>query len=159
MAAGDILIIDSSHVAKTGSDVNYLYFDVLPRLVPGVLVHVHDIGFPFEYPRSWVAEGRSWNEAYLLRAFLTFNSDYRIELWNGCLHALHDDAFAQCPPVRGGSQIWLRRTAGQDGNHGGRRSNDLRPSLAAQAGHAQCPCQRSRRLSSFATSTLSDPKD
>ena len=68
--AGDVLFVDSTHVAKIGSDVNHLVFDVFPRLPPGVLVHVHDIAYPFEYPQEWVEEGRAWNEAYLLRAFL-----------------------------------------------------------------------------------------
>ena len=67
--AGDVLFVDSTHVAKIGSDVNHLVFDVFPRLPPGVLVHVHDIAYPFEYPQEWVEEGRAWNEAYLLRAF------------------------------------------------------------------------------------------
>ena len=69
---GDILFIDSSHVAKIGSDVNHLVFTVLPALQSGVLVHFHDIFFPFEYPQAWLAEGRAWNEAYLLRAFLQY---------------------------------------------------------------------------------------
>lgn len=110
LTSGDMLVIDSSHVAKTGSDVNVLYLDVLPRLAPGVLVHIHDIGFPFEYPRPWVIEGRSWNEAYLLRAFLTFNDRFRIELWNGSLRAHRPDAFRTCPRFEGGSQIWISRT-------------------------------------------------
>lgn len=109
LEAGDILIIDSSHVSKTGSDVNVLYLEVLPRLQQGVLVHLHDIGYPFEYPRSWVDEGRSWNEAYLLRAFLAFNDRYRIELWNGCLRAIRPEAFDGIPTMRGGSQIWIRQ--------------------------------------------------
>ncbi len=108
---GDILVIDSSHVSKTGSDVNHLYFEVLPRLAPGVLVHVHDIGYPFEYPRAWVEQGRSWNEAYLLRAFLTFNPNFEIVLWNGCLRAHRPEVFASVPKLLGGSQIWLRRVA------------------------------------------------
>jgi len=108
---GDILVVDSSHVAKTGSDVNHLFFEVLPRLQAGVLVHFHDIGFPFEYPLTWVEEGRSWNEAYLLRAFLSFNPAFRIELWNGALRTLRPDVFAGIPKLRGGSQIWLRRVA------------------------------------------------
>jgi len=53
LAANDILFIDSSHVSKTHSDVNYLFFEVLPRLQSGVYVHVHDVFFPFEYPREW----------------------------------------------------------------------------------------------------------
>lgn len=107
LGAADILVVDSSHVAKTGSDVNFLFFDVLPLLAPGVLVHVHDIAFPFEYPRPWVEEGRSWNEAYLLRAFLSFNERFRIELWNSCLRAHRPDAYESCPNFCGGSQIWL----------------------------------------------------
>ena len=114
LTASDILVIDSSHVVKTGSDVNHLYFEVLPRLAPGVLVHVHDIGFPFEYPRSWVIEGRSWNESYLLRALLMFNDEFRIDLWNGSLRALRPDAFTQCPNFRGGSQIWIKRPGDLD---------------------------------------------
>ena len=66
----DVLFIDSSHVAKVGSDVNYLFFKILPLLQSGVLIHIHDIMWPFEYPLEWIIEGRSWNEAYILRAFL-----------------------------------------------------------------------------------------
>ena len=86
LCAGDILFIDSSHVAKTGSDVNYLYFEVLPRLQPGVRVHVHDIFLPHEYPRQWVIdENRSWNEQYLLRALLMDSNRYRVLF--GCSYA------------------------------------------------------------------------
>ena len=66
----DLLFIDSSHVMKTGSDLWWLFFHVLPRLKSGVWVFVHDIPWPFEYPIEWVEEGRAWNEAYTLRAFL-----------------------------------------------------------------------------------------
>ena len=69
--AGDILFIDSTHVLKSGSDVAWLYLHVLPTLAPGVIVHVHDIHWPFEYPERWIREGRDWTEVYLLRAFLT----------------------------------------------------------------------------------------
>lgn len=75
LRAGDFLFIDSSHVAKTGSDLNYLVFEVLPRLRKGVFVHFHDIFLPFEYHKSWVIEeGRSWNEQYLLRSLLMWSS-------------------------------------------------------------------------------------
>ncbi|MCD9030760.1 class I SAM-dependent methyltransferase [Luteimonas sp. Y-2-2-4F] len=79
---GDVLFVDSSHVAKAASDVNWLFFRVLPRLKQGVVIHVHDIFFPFEYPIDWIVEGRSWNEAYLLRAFLQFNTDFQLLLMN-----------------------------------------------------------------------------
>jgi len=79
LEAGDILFIDSSHVCKTGSDVNFLYFEVLPRLKQGVLIHVHDIFLPHEYPRKWVIdENRSWNEQYLLRALLMDSRAYKV---------------------------------------------------------------------------------
>lgn len=82
---GDVLFIDSTHVSKIGSDVNHLMFEVLPRLRPGVLVHIHDIAYPFEYPAEWIAEGRAWNEAYLLHAFLLENPRWRVLLWPSLL--------------------------------------------------------------------------
>lgn len=86
LQAGDILFIDSSHVAKTGSDVNFLYFEVLPRLAPGVRIHIHDIFLPHEYQRAWVIdENRSWNEQYLLRALLMYSSGFRTVF--GCSYA------------------------------------------------------------------------
>ena len=114
LQANDILFIDSTHVSKTGSDVNRLFLDVLPTLAPGVLVHVHDIFYPFEYPREWVinSKGFGWNEAYLLRAFLTNNPTYEIIAFNTYLETFHTDRFAQHMPAclenRGGS-IWLRK--------------------------------------------------
>ncbi len=78
LSAGDILLIDSTHVTKHGSDVNFLLFEVLPQLSPGVLVHFHDVFVPFDYPDDWYAERRGWNEAFVLRAFLQFNSDFEI---------------------------------------------------------------------------------
>src|SRR5713101_4086730 len=72
----DILFIDSSHVVKVGSDVNYIVSEVLPSLRVGVYVHFHDIFYPFEYPREWIETGRYWTEGYLLRAFLAFNSAF-----------------------------------------------------------------------------------
>ena len=69
--AGDVLFIDSSHVAKTGSDVNHLVFEIFPRLRRGVRIHIHDIFLPAEYPKDWVlGENRSWNEQYVIRALL-----------------------------------------------------------------------------------------
>ncbi len=112
LEAGDFLFIDSTHVAKAGSDVNYLYFEVLPRLASGVFVHVHDIFYPFEYPSEWINEGRSWNEAYVLRAFLQHNDDFQIVLFNTFLQSFHEPWYAERMPLclsnRGGS-IWLRR--------------------------------------------------
>ncbi len=79
LESGDILFIDSSHVSKTGSDVNFLFLDVLPRLASGVRIHVHDVFLPLEYPQDWVIDmNRSWNEQYLLRALLTHSNAFRV---------------------------------------------------------------------------------
>lgn len=76
---GDVLFIDSSHVVDIGNDVHYLYLYLLPRLPVGVIVHIHDIRYPYEYPREWVIEAKKfWGEQYLLHMFLAFNSSYEI---------------------------------------------------------------------------------
>jgi predicted O-methyltransferase YrrM len=83
LTTNDILFIDSSHTIQTGGDVPYLFLEVLPRLSEGVLIHVHDIFLPFDYPEEWMAERRwgkawSWTEQYLVHAFLAFNSHFEI---------------------------------------------------------------------------------
>jgi hypothetical protein len=110
---GDVLFIDSSHVSKVGSDVNQLIFDILPRLQSGVFVHFHDIFYAFEYPEAWVQEGRGWNEAYILRAFLQANPYYRIRLWNSYLSKFHSNEVTELLPYWGrnsGGSLWLERT-------------------------------------------------
>lgn len=99
LAAGDILLIDSSHVSKVGSDVNRLLFEVLPSLAQGVHVHFHDVFYPFEYPQAWVAEGVSWNEAYLLHAFLQYNSAYSIQFFTSYLLQRHRHLIAEHLPL------------------------------------------------------------
>lgn len=88
----DILFIDSSHVMKIGSDVQYIIFEILPRVGKGVLIHFHDIFLPSEYPMNWIMnEHRFWNEQYVLRAFMTFNDKYEV-LWSGSfMHINHPD--------------------------------------------------------------------
>ena len=109
--AGDILFIDSTHVAKTGSDVNFILFEILPRLKAGVLIHFHDIFYPFEYPKDWVYKGRNWNEDYFLRAFLMYNQAFEIKLFSNYLHMLHPAAFEQMPLCykNFGANLWLER--------------------------------------------------
>ncbi|MBD2700708.1 class I SAM-dependent methyltransferase [Spirosoma sp. BT702] len=114
LAENDILFIDSTHVSKTGSDVNQVIFNILPRLQKGVLIHFHDIFYPFEYPKDWVinSTGFGWNEAYILRAFLMNNSDYEIVLFNTFMENFHLRWFEEYMPLclenKGGS-IWLRK--------------------------------------------------
>lgn len=113
LSANDILFIDSTHVSKLGSDVNYIFGEILPTLSRGVYVHFHDIFYPFEYPEAWLNQGRAWTEAYVLRAFLAFNSAYEIALYNTFLEHFHRSQFAQYMPLcleNEGGSIWLRRS-------------------------------------------------
>jgi hypothetical protein len=79
---GDILFIDSSHVLRAGNDVQHEYLEILPRLRPGVLVHIHDISLPRPYPKVYFENQLYWNEQYLLQAFLVFNSRFEV-IWPG----------------------------------------------------------------------------
>lgn len=89
----DILFIDTSHVTKYQSDVNHLFFHVLPRLASGVIVHLHDIFYPWEYPKEWILRGMGWNEMYLLRAFLAGNRDWEILFATNFMEKRHREAF------------------------------------------------------------------
>jgi hypothetical protein len=113
LGPGDILFIDSSHTVKIGGDVNYLFLEKLPRLKPGVIVHVHDIFIPFDYRRDWVMdEFRFWTEQYLLQAFLTFNSEFEVLIANSYLSHYHkEDLKTTFPnsPWWGGGSFWMRR--------------------------------------------------
>jgi hypothetical protein len=112
LAPSDMVIVDSTHVSKIGSDVNHIVFNVLPMLGKGVLIHFHDIFFPFEYPKGWVYEGRFWNEIYLLRAFLQFNSAFEIVLLTKYLERFHRERLERSLPLTArhhGAQMWLRR--------------------------------------------------
>lgn len=81
LSRGDILFVDSTHVAKFESDVNYIIFKILPCLKSGVLIHFHDVLYPFDYLKEWLIEGRAWNEAYMLHAFLQYNDSFCIKFW------------------------------------------------------------------------------
>ena len=86
LEAGDVLFIDSTHILRTGSDVCFELFEVLPVLRPGVVVHIHDMFWPFEYPEGWaVTDNRSWNELYAVRALLTRNPDWKVIMFNDYL--------------------------------------------------------------------------
>ena len=112
LEAGDLLFVDSSHVSKVGSDVNHVLFNVLPRLRSGVLVHIHDIFATFEYPIEWFQEGRSWNEQYLVRAFLMYNRAFEVVALTSRIFNTFNATFREKLPVTlatGGGQLWLRR--------------------------------------------------
>jgi predicted O-methyltransferase YrrM len=118
LCADDILFIDSSHVGKVGSDVLFLLTEVVPRLKPGVIVHFHDIFWPFEYPSVWFDEGRAWNEGYLVRAFLQFNERFRLLLFNDYIAMHHPDRLRDRFPLalaESGGSLWLQRAGGVGG--------------------------------------------
>ncbi len=95
----DILFIDSSHLSKAGSDLNFILFEILPILNKGVIIHFHDIFFPFDYPKDWLTKERFfWNECYLLRAFLMNNKDYGIVFFNSAAHKFHTDFLSKEMP-------------------------------------------------------------
>jgi Methyltransferase domain len=117
LEADDVLFIDSSHVVKIGSDTTVEILDILPRLKPGVLVHIHDIYVPFEYPPSWVLdEHRFWNEQYLVEAFLSFNDRFRILYAGSWLHLFHAQKLTEFsalyqPARRWSTSLWIQRVA------------------------------------------------
>ncbi len=118
LRAGDVLFIDTSHTVKTGGDVVFLLQEVLPRLADGVVVHIHDIFLPWDYPKEWVMTGRAWNEQYAVRAFLAFNAAFEILLGVGWMSYFQSDIFAAVLPgypelyPDGGGSLWIRRKPG-----------------------------------------------
>lgn len=119
LQANDILFIDSGHSVRIGGDVNYLYLEILPRLAPGVMIHVHDINLPYEYPRVYAVNEsfrQFWTEQYLLQSFLSFNSEFEILLAMAFLYTDHYDVFCRAFPAYDQtvhrltpSSFWLRR--------------------------------------------------
>jgi len=108
---GDVVFYDGSHCVHTASDVNWLFFEVLPRLVPGVWIHVHDIMWPWDYPAEWlIDDGLSWNEQYLVQAFLMDNTSYRVRLAVGMLSALRPtEVGALFPDGLPGGSLWIEK--------------------------------------------------
>lgn len=125
LEAGDVLFIDSSHALNVGSDVTYLLLEVLPRVKPGVLVHIHDVPFPFNTPfpsRTWILGERwpvFWNEAMAVQAFLAFNDSFDItfstslvrDLDEGFLEKRFDDYTPWRQDRYPAASLWLRRTS------------------------------------------------
>jgi predicted O-methyltransferase YrrM len=112
---GDVLFIDTSHTVKTGGDVAWIFGEILPRVRPGVVVHIHDAFIPGDYPEQWVLEGWGWNEIYLIKAFLVYNSAFEVLFgvqWMLQNHPeLVDEAFPGFAEhrERAGGALWLQR--------------------------------------------------
>ncbi len=117
LGENDLLFIDSSHVSQLASDVNFLFLQVLARLRPGVLVHVHDIYLPYEYPAAhfFGANKMFWNEQYLLQALLAGHPDFEVLLPGFHVQTALTAEFAQAFPAydaarhRNSSSFWFRR--------------------------------------------------
>lgn len=105
----DILFIDSSHVSKMGSDINYLFFEILPRLKKGIYIHFHDMMYPFIYPKEWIYEGRAYNEMYILRAFLMNNTEYSIQLFGDMLFPKYEEQISQKLRGCGAGSLWIKK--------------------------------------------------
>ena len=128
LKADDILFIDSSHVVKLDGDVPYLFLEVLPALNEGVIIHIHDIPFPYNipYPADYRVLGkgensalwpRYWTEAMLLQAFLAFNDSYEILMSMPLLRFFDESYLVNNLPIYQSmdkqpntfSSIWLRK--------------------------------------------------
>lgn len=113
LSENDILLIDSTHVAKTGSDVIFELFSVLPHLKSGVVIQFHDMFYPFEYPKDWVLkENRSWNELYMMRAFLTHNDAYEVLFFTDYFGQKFSEEIRKTFPLLledRGCSLWLRK--------------------------------------------------
>jgi predicted O-methyltransferase YrrM len=113
----DILFIDSSHVVKSGGDIPYEYFEILPRLKKGVLIHIHDIFSTFSYPTVWLQQGRPYSESFVLRALLMNSDRYEIVYFNNMMaNKFKDEYIKSLCPYTGSegidsiksASIWLR---------------------------------------------------
>lgn len=107
LEANDFLFIDSTHSLKIGSDVQYEYLEVLPRLRKNVLVHIHDIVFPQEYPKRYVLYPNYyfWNEQYLLQAFLIYNEHFKVLWASNYMRLRHPTKITEAQ-----SNSWLKET-------------------------------------------------
>jgi hypothetical protein len=119
LGKNDILFIDSSHTVRIGGDVNRLILDIIPNLSPGVIIHFHDIPFPYEYPKIYStnpAFRMFWTESYLLQAFLLFNKEFEILLAMNYVMQDHLDVFKrsfrnydETNMLGPSSSFWIRR--------------------------------------------------
>lgn len=113
LQAGDILFIDSSHIAMPGTDVDYLFLNILPKLPSGVLVHIHDIFLPFGYPKNW--EWRGYNEQQIVAPLLLsgfkpiFSSAF---VAKAMPQQLADTSMGKLPLSSGAyeTSLWLEKT-------------------------------------------------
>lgn len=112
LSKGDILFIDSTHVSKVNSDVNYIFSKILPNIKKGVYIHFHDIFYPFEYPKNWIYQGWYWNECYMLKCFLQYNNSFKIKFFNTYLYQFFKEKLIKHMPLiekNSGGSIWISK--------------------------------------------------
>lgn len=115
----DILFIDSSHVSKFGSDVNYEMLEIVPLMKVGSIIHWHDIMIPGDYPRSWVENNHIfWNESYMVHTFMLFNKAFRIIWASKYMQTKHPELLSQKfpffspdDPNQQLSSFWIERVS------------------------------------------------
>jgi len=121
LRSGDLLFVDTTHTVKIGGDVNRILLDIVPTLAPGVLIHIHDIYLPWEYPREFLVERRFfWAEQYLLQAFLAFNDQFETLIGTHALARRYPTEISSLVPsfepvnrsTTPPSAFWMRRTVG-----------------------------------------------
>lgn len=139
---GDVCFYDGSHVARAGSDVVWFFSEVIPRLAPGVIVHVHDIFWPSDYPDPWIFErGQTWNEQYVLQAFLMYNREFEPLLSNTALlssfPAEMEELLGSLPTVMSGGSLWMRRRSA-----GPRDTEAATGASPEEAGAVEAPPER-----------------
>jgi hypothetical protein len=116
LGPNDVLFIDTSHTVKTGGDVPWIYNQILPRLNPGVVVHLHDIYLPWDYPEHSVFAGKGWSELYLMQSFLVCNSAFEVLFGSHWMKRRHWGLLRRAFPDlldedirREASSLWIRR--------------------------------------------------
>ena len=111
--AGDILFIDSSHVVRSQNDCVFEYTELLPSLRQGVVVHIHDIFTPFDYPDEWINKDfRIWTEQYIVEVLLSDTSKWEILAPLNWLSQNHEEFKRYCPfytKERSPGSLWIRR--------------------------------------------------
>jgi hypothetical protein len=135
LSPGDVLFIDSSHVHKLGSDVQYAFSKILPILREGVYVHLHDIFLPSEYPEEWVRGRRLfWNEQHILENFLAFNTAFEVVFSGSYMHLHHPQTLSAAFPsyrseVNWPGSFWMKRKDLDAAEHPGAPAEQGRKSV------------------------------
>ena len=109
LEAGDFLFIDSSHVMKPHGDCVLEYLFILPMIKPGVIVHIHDVFLPFDYPAQWYKQKRAYTEQWVLAAFLHGNSDWEVLFATHLMATDYPSIFIENEIEPNGASFWIQR--------------------------------------------------